>query len=171
MVTPNQPPPNPYEPPQHGGPDDPGDFHEEVSATEATGMVKAAGGLQAATGVLVAFSGIQLKLVGLTGKSWVTMMPWLMIVGGVVAVYLAVKILKTRGWAALGGTALNALIGLGMGVWVLLTLASGFVSLIATLVPMVALLGTVFGAIAIGPCLRASQARRKLQDAGIDMSF
>jgi hypothetical protein len=162
---------NPYEAPRYGGEVDGHDFHDEVSATQATGVVKAAGGLQAAAGVLLASAGVQLKLVGIIGRPWVMRVPWLMILGGVVAVFFAVKIFKTRGWAALGGTVVNGLVLVGMGLWVLLTLASGFVSLIATLVPMVALAGTVLGALAIGPCLRADAARRKLQEAGIDLSF
>lgn len=170
MVTPN-PPPNPYQPPHHGGPAAPGEFDDEVSATEPNGVVKAAGGLQAAAGVMLAFAGFQLKLVGLTGKPWVMTVPWLMIFAGILTVFFAVKLFKTRSWAAIGGTVLNGIILLGMGGWVLLSLASGFFSLIASLVPMLALAGTVLGAIAIAPCLRAAEARRRLQDAGIDMSF
>jgi len=170
MVTPPQ-PSNPYEAPQHGGAEGPGDFNDEVTATEPTGLVKAAGALQAAAGLLLSFAGVQLKLVDLTGKAWVMMVPYVMMVLGVTTMFLAVKIFKTRGWAALGGTALNGIILLSMGAWVLLSLASGFVSLIATLTPLLALTGTVFGALAIGPCLRADAARRRLREAGIDMSF
>ncbi|MFH2005790.1 MAG: hypothetical protein ABI333_04295 [bacterium] len=159
------------QPPGHPAGQQAPDFHDAVSATTPTAVVKAAGGLQVGAGLLLALSGVQLLISVTFYKPWMEKVPYAMMLFGIAAMLTGLKTLRMQGWAALAGTALNGLISLLMGYWVMLTLGGGFFSLIASLVPALALAGTVLGALSISPALRADKARQVLRDSGIDMEF
>lgn len=168
---------NPYAPPAVSEPalppgqtSDPAELDRLMADIQITWLGKAAIGTLAVLATLLLGSALQLW--GLTMlEGAVALVPYLMV--GLAALFgaLAVKVYRGRPWAAIGGLVLAILTSLGMALWFLLSAASGFISLLALLVPMLAAVAAVFSGLAIGPCLRAAQARRRLAASGVPMDF
>ena len=159
-------------PPPPGAALDPFEAHQDdIALTQPTGMVKAAAILVVVSGLIAALVGIQLLVSVTIVHRLLRLVPYALLVAGFGAGFLGWKTMKTRGWAAIGSAAIGGLLTLGMGYWVLLSTAAGFISLLALLLPPLALIATVFAGLAIGPCRRADAARRRLAEAGVDMSF
>jgi hypothetical protein len=169
--------PNPYAPPSAsepapppGGTADPGELDRLMADLQLGGLTKAAIGLLAAVGAMLIGSALQLW--GLTQlEGLVRFVPYLMVVLAGPFFTCSVKVYRGRVWAAVLGLVLSALTALAMGVWFLLSAASGFFSLLAVLVPMAAVAAAVFAGLAIGPCRRHSAARRGLAASGLPMDF
>ena len=144
---------------------------DDIDLTRPSGMVKAGAFLTVATGLLTVLVGIQLLLLVTLVVPWLRLVPYALLAGGFGILWLGYKTLRTRGWAAMAATGANALVTLAMGYWVLFTAASGFFSLYALALPPLALVATVFAALAIPPCRRADAARERLATAGVEMGF
>ena len=176
-MTADNPEPNPYAPPAASEPapapgptQDPDELDRLMAELQLPGLTKAAIGMLAGVGGLLAASALQLW--GLTQlEGVVRFMPYLMIALAAVFLTLAVKVYRGRPWAALGGLVLSVLTALSMGLWFLLSAASGFFSLLAVLLPLAAVVAAVFSGVAIGPCVRHAAARRRLAASGIPMDF
>lgn len=147
------------------------DLNDDFSATEPTKIVKAAGYTLVGAGLLVNLSGIQLVLFASFVESWMNSLPLLMILLGFAEMLLGHKITQTRGWAMIGGLILSGILFIGMSAWVFVALSSGSFSLIAMLTPLATLASIILAVMAIGPCMRASAARERLQKADIDLNF
>jgi len=169
--------PNPYQapvapmPPEGMGYDPMAVYQDDIVLTSPTGMVKAGAILSIVTGLIAVLVGVQLlALVTLIG-SFIEKVPYVLLLGGVATMYLGLQTYKTKGFGAIGATSASALTALGMGYWVLFTASTGFFSLLALLLPPLAVVAAVFAGLSIGHCLRADAARARLREAGIEMSF
>ncbi len=168
---------NPYQSPAHaavapyGAPAAQNPHEDDIALTQPTGMVKAGAILTLSSGGLTALVGLQLLVAVTLVGSVLKLVPYLLLAAGVATMFLGLKTLRTRGWGAIGATVACGLITLGMGYWVLLAAASGFFSLLALLLPPLALVSTVFAGLAVGPCLRADAARLRLSEAGVELTF
>lgn len=150
---------------------DPLEAHQDdITRTEPTALVKAGALLTVFTGLITALVGLQL-LVTTALHASLELVPYGLLGLGPAAMFLGWKTLRTRGYGAIGATALSGLLALGMGYWVLFTASQGYFSLLALAVPPLAVVAAVFAGLSVGPCRRADAARERLREAGIDMSF
>jgi hypothetical protein len=148
----------------------PVDVDRELAATQLSGMVKAASGTVVGTGAMLVLGALQLwDVVRLQGLY--RAVPLAMALCGVASVVLGLKVYRQRAWAAVAATVLSGLVVLLMGGWFILSTLSGFISVLAMLVPLIAALATIFSGLAIGPCGRAAAARRRLAAGGLDVDF
>ena len=158
----------PTEPPPQA--DGPVDVDRELAETRLSGLVKAASGTVAATGAMLVLGGLQLwDVVRLRGV--LRLVPLAMALIGVLSVVLGAKLYRQRVWAAVGGVAVSATVVLAMGAWFIVSTLSGFISVLAMLVPLLAALATIFSGLAVGPCRRTAAARRRLAAGGLDVDF
>lgn len=146
-------------------------YQDDISLTEPTALVKAGAFLAMATGLILTLVGLQLLLTVTLVGPVLERIPLLLVLGGPATISLGWKTFKTRGWASVGALAITSVIALGMGYWVLFTASAGYFSLLALVLPPLAVVAAVFSGLAIGPCRRADAARMRLQEAGIDMTF
>ncbi len=153
--------------------ENPAEREEEAAlrSLAPSSVVRAAAGLQAFAGVLTTLVGIQIVTSVRFANAIVGAVPWAMLALGIATVLVATMVYRTRGWAAVAGAWLSTAATLGIGMWVVFALSSGMLSPLSLLVPPVGFAGALTGFLAIGPCARASAARRKLQDGGIELGF
>lgn len=148
----------------------PVDVDRELAAAQLGAMAKASAGMVVATGALLVLGALQLwDVVRLRGPYQIV--PPTMALLGVVSVVLGMKVYRQRAWAAVAATVLSGLVVLGMGAWFIISTLSGFISVLAMLVPLLAALAAIFSGLAIGPCGRAAAARRRLAASGLDVDF
>ncbi|MDY0001486.1 MAG: hypothetical protein RBU30_09350 [Polyangia bacterium] len=145
-------------------------YQDDITSTEPTALVKAGAILTETTGVITALVGLQL-LVTTVLPSSLELVPFLLLGMGFAAMFFGWKTMRTRGWGAIGAAVVCGLVALGMGYWVLLTASAGFFSLLALILPPLAVVSAVFAGLAVGHCRRADRARARLGEAGIDMTF
>jgi hypothetical protein len=150
---------NPYQPPAAASEPPPQErsLDDLVAATSPTVMVRVAAAFCAVLGAMVA-------LVGLQFAGVIAVVPYAMMAGGAATIFVSAKLYQTRLWAAIAAIAVGALVMLGMGLWVLLALGAGVVSFLAVLTVLVAPAVVVLASVALGPCLRAARARRRLRE-------
>jgi len=170
-------PQNPYAPPAGEGAFHPGDdvagpidVDQQLEAIRPTAALKAAVGCVAISGVLAALAALQLwDAVILFGV--VRFVPYALAVVGIASIVLSLKLYRQRVWAAVTALVLWAVSALGCGLWFLLSASSGFVSLIALLLPLAGALSATLSAVALGGCRRTAAARRRLAAHGLDVDF
>jgi peptidoglycan/LPS O-acetylase OafA/YrhL len=170
--------PNPYAPPAtdqaHQPEEEPTTDDAELDAligrTRVTATVRGAAATAAGLGGLLLATAVQLwGLVQMWGV--VKLAPYLMLALGVTLLLLAAKVYRQRPWAAVTVFALSLFTALCMALWFLLSTASGFLSLLALLVPLLAVVAAVFSGLAIRPCRQTAAARRQLAVSGIQVDF
>jgi hypothetical protein len=135
-------------------------FDELVAATNPTMIVRVAAAFTAVLGAMVALAGLQ--FVGAVAPI-VVWVPYAMMGSGAATIFAAVRLFQTRGWAAIGAAVWGVVVTLGMGLWVVLTLASGVVSFLAALTLLVAPATAVLAILSVGPCRLAGRARAQLR--------
>jgi hypothetical protein len=144
---------------------------DDALATAPTTIVKVAGYLQALCGLFWALAGVQTVLSLRFRSPLVGVVPWLMTAGGVAMIWLGAKIYRAHGTAALAGTALGALCALGMTSWFIGTMLMGVFSCISLLLLPLAVAASIASALAIAPSRRASAARQRLSEQGLDLGL
>lgn len=146
------------------------DVDLELDNIRLTMMTKAAILLVAATGALLVLGAIQLFGV-LRLRGFFRITPYAMLIVGIGGFVIAVKIYKQRVWAAITATVAAGVVALAMGAWFVIAMFGGFISLLGLMTPVLAFIAAVFAALAIGPCKRTSDARRRLAAHGMDVDF
>lgn len=144
---------------------------EDVFTTAPTTIVKVAASLQALCGLFWGLAGLQTVLSIRFRSPIVSAMPWVMIVGGIAMIWLGAKIYRAHGTAAVAGAVLGAVCGIGMASWFVGTMMLGVFSCISLLVMPLALGACVTAVLAIAPSRRASAARRRLSEQGLDLGL
>jgi hypothetical protein len=97
--------------------------------------------------------------------------PWAMIAFGVALLALASRIYGQRIPALIGCIVVATIDAVGMGAWMMLTVDSGFVSLVLILLPMGSIATVVLCGFAYGPCKRTAEARKRAAAAGVDIDL
>ncbi len=141
---------------------------DEIAATTPTPICRAAGGALGAAGfvaiavaaqifasfnVILAFSAV------LAG----------MITVGLAALALGAMVMRARDWAASVAVVLAPVLLLLSGAWVFLSFRDGVFSALALMSVGLSLLSSVLVPLAMKDCERASEARRALAKAGLDI--
>lgn len=120
-------------------------------------------------GLFEAVSGLQLWGFILTG--WVNAVPFVLIALGLVAIGVGFMSARGRAQAVVAGLVVAPVILFGNSLWALFGLTRGFVSIFGLLVPALALASIALLVIAIGPTRRATEARRRLAEQGLDLGI
>ena len=143
---------------------------DDIAAATPPLVAKAAGGLVAFAGAIVGLTGLQtLMIVELRGPFAAA--PWALAVLGVAHVLVGAAVFRARAWAAmvaLGGTLLLMLL---TAAWLVFSFGHGLVSLYALGSPVSATAAFVLTLLALGPCRRATAARTRLRDQGMNLGI
>lgn len=143
----------------------------DVRDTQPTKLVVAAAALQVLTGLSVVLTGLQPVLFGVRYRDVVDWVPWVLVVVGLLAIAFGAMVGRAREWAAVSGAALSVVLLLGMLGWLVANLVWGVFSCPGMMAVPLALGGSVLGILAVKPCMRATEARRRLRDEGMELGF
>jgi hypothetical protein len=155
----------PYAPPQsHIAPS----ANPDVDIADASTplIAKASGGLILFAGALFVLMALQtLAVVNIYGFMKVT--PYFILALGVGLVATGVSIFRAQGWAPIAAIVVAALGLIASSVWLVFSFANGLFGLFALGAPGFALASIFGGALSMGPCKKASDARARLAAAGL----
>ncbi len=98
-------------------------------------------------------------------------MPYVLVLLGVVEIAAGTLVFRARAWGAIGAVASSAVDLLASGFWLLVSVGHGLLSLYALASPFVVVVAGIMAVVAMGPCERASAARRRLREAGMDLGI
>jgi hypothetical protein len=133
------------------------------------GLVASAAALVVAgTGVLVLLMAVQVDA-AFVFRGPYKALPFLPGAAGVASLPLALLIFRLRPGAAIAATALHGLLGVATAFWFYVLALNGVIALAGTFVPPLAMASAILSGLAIGRCVRARAARRRLAAAGIDV--
>ena len=97
--------------------------------------------------------------------------PLALIAAGVASAAIAVKLLRARGWAHLAALAAAITLTVATGGWFVFMVLRGLLSLLAFGTVGMCLVAVVAVAIATGPFMRVTTARRRLRELGQDVDL
>ncbi|CAN5573663.1 hypothetical protein BH09MYX1_BH09MYX1_63960 [soil metagenome] len=142
---------------------------DDVDALSQLGMARGAGGAMIAAGVSAVLSSFQTWLmVGF--RDVLVVVPWVILFAGAFAVYLGIKLVGARRWAAVTTVAFASILFVVTGAWTALDfLYFHFTAFFLLLTPMACLTALVLAFVAIPTCDRAERARARLAKEGIDL--
>jgi hypothetical protein len=141
-----------------------------VAKTKASPLVVTAAGVAALTGTILALSAVQLWI-NFTLFGTIVAVPWGMIALGLGHFAIAVKIFRLRLWAAQAGGALGIVTSLAAFAWLVLAAASGLFTLYGMVLPLLGIATAVLSFLALAPCRRGTDARRRLDKDGLHTDF
>jgi hypothetical protein len=142
----------------------------EIANTQRSTATMAASAGSAICGALHIAGALQIwSLLRLPGMY--KLVPWLMVALGAAFIALGSRIYRQDLRAVIGAIALGSFDVIAMGVWVLLSVGSGFFSMLMMLLPMASVATAVLGGLAYGSCLRTAEARRRAKAAGFDLDL
>ncbi len=132
--------------------------------------VRMSGGLHTFSGLIAFLTGLQLSITLTYGRGAgvEAFVPYLLILSGLSALLLGTFVYRGRATAALVATGIAGLHFVGGGVYFILLLTWGVVSLIALILPMIALGAVVLGGYMLPKIRKISAARQRLADSGLD---
>lgn len=120
-------------------------------------------------GLFEAVSGLQLWGFILTG--WVKAVPFVLVATGLAAIGFGFQSARGRAQAVVAGLVVAPFILASSSVWALFGLTRGFVSIFGLLVPALALASIALLVLAVGPTRRATEARKRLAEQGLDLGI
>jgi hypothetical protein len=143
---------------------------EDIAAAIPPLIARAAGGVVALAGIVVALTGGQtLAMVSIRGP--LAAAPWVLLGSGVGEVVLATLVFRARAWGVMGAAGASFALVMLAGAWLVISLSHGLFSLYALGGPCVSLAAAVVSLIALGPSQRASAARERLKQQGMDLGI
>lgn len=148
----------------------PHDAEEDIAAATPPTIARIAGGLLALAGIVVTLTGAQ-TLAMVTIRGPLAVVPYVLALLGVVEIAAGTLVFRARAWGAIGAVVSSALDLLASGFWLLVSMGHGLLSLYALASPFVVIVAGIMAVVAMGPCERASAARRRLRDAGMDLGI
>jgi hypothetical protein len=158
---------NPYASP---GASPTGGTEDDIAAATPPLLAKVAGGVIALAGAVVGLTGLQtMMIVNMRGPAAAA--PYVLALLGVAHLFVGAVVFRARVWGALcalGGTFLIMVLS---AVWLVFSIGHGLLSLYALGAPVVSTAALVFAILALGPCQRASAARKRLQAQGMNLGI
>lgn len=143
---------------------------EDIAAATPPVIARITGGLVALAGIVVALTGAQ-TLAMVTIRGPLAMVPYVLAVLGVAEIAAGTLVFRARAWGAIAAVVSSAVDLLASGFWLLVSVGHGLLSLYALASPCVAIVAGIMAVVAMGPCERASAARRRLREAGMDLGI
>jgi hypothetical protein len=148
----------------------PHNAEEDIAAATPPVIARIAGGLVALGGIVVALTGMQ-TLAMVTIRGPLALMPYALSLLGVTGIAAGTLVFRARAWGAIGAVAVSFVNVLVSGFWLVASMGHGLLSLYALASPCVSLVAGIMAVVAMGPCERASAARRRLREQGMDLGI
>ncbi|MEM9070120.1 MAG: hypothetical protein AAGE52_16555 [Myxococcota bacterium] len=138
----------------------------DLDEVRIPGSVRVAGGLHTFSGLIALLTGFQLSSLRFHADL-ASYVPYILLGTGLFALVLGTMVYRGKGNAAIVATVLAALHLIGGGVWFVMLLSWGVMSLVAMLVPVIALAALGFGGYMLPKILRIDAARQRLAKSGL----
>jgi hypothetical protein len=148
----------------------PQNAEEDIAAATPPLIARIAGGLVALAGLVLALTGVQ-TLAMVTIRGSLSMVPYVLALLGVIEIAAGTLVFRARAWGAIAAIGMSFVAVLTSGFWLLVSMGHGLLSLYAMASPFVSLVGGIMAIVAMGPCERASAARRRLREQGMDLGI
>ena len=142
----------------------------DIAATAPTLLVRVGAGLVLVAGAVAFLTGLQSALL-VTIRGPMSLAPYALLVLGFATVVAATLIWRMRGYGAIAATALTGVQIVVTSIWLFYSFGHGFFTLYALFAPLAQVVGVVFAAVSIAPCVRASAGRARLAAAGLDFGI
>lgn len=143
---------------------------DDIQSAQPPTVVKAGGGIALAAGALALLVAVQ-TISGFHVSSGYKVYLLLVAVTGAATATCGLATMRARVWGAIGGTVSSSLLFLATSLWLVLSMFGGLVSLFALGAPFASLCAIVLSAISIGPSKRATEARTRLMESGLDLGI
>jgi hypothetical protein len=148
----------------------PHNAEEDIAAATPPVIARIAGGLVALAGIVVALTGVQ-TLAMVTIRGPLATVPYVLALLGVIEIAAGTLVFRARAWGAIAAIGTSVVNVLASGFWLLVSMGHGLLSLYALASPCVSIVAGVMAIVAMGPCERASAARRRLRAQGMDLGI
>jgi hypothetical protein len=143
---------------------------DDIAAASPPLLAKVAGGVVALAGGVVGLTGLQTMMMGEL-RSPYRMVPWVLAALGAANVVLGAVVFRARMWGALSAAGGTLLLAIASGGWLVLSVTHGLFSLYALASPFLSAAALVFALLSFGPCQRATAARQRLRDQGMNLGI
>jgi hypothetical protein len=143
---------------------------EDIAAATPPAVARIAGGLVALAGIVVTLTGAQ-TLAMVTIRGPLAVVPYALALLGVGEIVAGTLVFRARAWGAIAAVGSSAIDLLASGAWLIVSVGHGLLSLYALASPCVAIVAGIMAFVAMGPCERASAARRRLREQGMDLGI
>ncbi len=141
----------------------------DLAQLNVKGTVNAAAALNGMSGVIAFLSGIQFTTSASFHDPLYNVVPWSLVVFGVVQLGLALLVMRNHHGATIAASFVAPLVTLIAVGWAGLAWSNGFGSFLAIIAIPLAGSADILAPLALGPTRRARDARRRLQDSGLDL--
>ena len=142
---------------------------EDLDALATPPIVRSAGLALLATGAFGVLHVAQLADALRYVHGPFAIVPYLMAVESVVAVFVGVAFVRARRWAPIAAIVTSALSWITSGAWFMFAMGNGLFTLFGMLVPGLAMGALLLGVMAKRPCERTVAARARLGREGLDL--
>lgn len=145
----------------------------DLALVEATPRVKLSAALHGVAGGIAAISGLQFVTSAsfLGEDAWMNALPWSLLGLGAIQVGLALLVLKNRHPAAVAASANAVLIAVGSLAWLILGITSGLFSCMALIGVPAAGAAAIIAPFTLGQTKRGWEAKKRLQESGIELGL
>ena len=147
------------------------DGEADLAQLQVKPTVKAAAALGGMSGAISVLTGLQFTTSGSFHEAMYNAVPWALSALGAVQLVLALMVLRNHFPAALGASVVGALVAVVAAGWAVLASTSGFLSCLAIVLVPLAGSAAMVTPFALGATKRAWDAKKRLQDAGIELGF
>jgi hypothetical protein len=143
---------------------------DDIMAAAPPLLARVAGGIVALAGVVVALTGLQTLLI-VTVRGFFAPAPYLLLLLGAGEVVLGAAVFRARAWGALAAAGVSLLLVLISSVWLFFSFGHGLLSLFALTAPFGCGAAAVLAFLAVAPCQKASAARARLREQGMNLGI
>lgn len=165
---------DPYSPPAHDqlGPGvTAGQEGDDIAATQAPTLVKAAGATLAATSLITAAAALQLWALYGNLRLLGTIALVLLLGSATTGMVSALGLLRVKKWAILGAVVAAGVLTLVNLAWCVLSVLGGLFTLLAPMALLASVVAVVLAPMAMSGARRAADARGRLAQSGLDMGL
>ena len=143
----------------------------DLAELQVKSTVKAAAAFGGMSGVVAVLTGLQFTTSASFVESIYDALPWSLAGFGAVQLGLALLVLRNHFPACVAASLVGVLVALLAVAWVLLSVTHQLYSALALLEVPLAGCAALLAPLALGPTKRAWDAKKRLQDAGIELGF
>ena len=143
---------------------------DDILSATPPAVVRIAGGIVLFAGTLALLTGGQVLLVAIVGGPMAAA-PYLLAGGGLLDMVLGLMLFRARDWGAIGATVVSGALMLVTAVWAVFSFANGLFQMYALIAPFAAAAALALSIVSIGPCRRASAARARLAQQGMNLGI
>jgi hypothetical protein len=143
----------------------------DLSQLQVKGTVYVAAALNGMSGVIALLTGLQFTTSASFYEPLYNALPWSLAALGLVQGGLALLVMRNGHGATIAVSFVALIVAVASVAWAVLAWSNGFGSPMAILLIPLAGSAAVIAPFALGPTRRARDARRRLQDAGMDLGF